>query len=376
MTNGEDDKEKKALLTDELKSKILEALRSDEGDGVLMSQYFPTSGKVGRGFDAMHISRKAGLPASTVRYHLKDLNARGLVRSTSLGGRSLYFLTESGLECVGSIAQKGKVSVYMADRYQSGKNQVVLDNGLMEVVIAPEVGGRIIEYALKGSCNLLFRVYPDRRSYGSYYEYGGIEDTLGRWPGSVWGSPWHSEVLQQAGDKAVVKLWHDAGREIRLRMERTIFLERGSTTVQVNYKIVNDDERLVRTNWSNHPLIPVAHSTFYLIPSEGGLLSSEFQSGPRKEFIRPKEGWCAVAMPSHVCTLFQYFKVGEVDKVGVYSPASDGYPNRGTVELTIDDLRLLANDETSFTIFYEALKVADKESIANHGRDYCKALFN
>jgi len=377
MTDGEDrDREKKAILTDERKSKILEALSSEEGDGVILSEYFPTYGKVGKGFDIRFISMEADLPASTIRYHLRGLNAHGLVRSVSLGGRTLFFLTESGLECVGSISMKGQITVYMADRYQSGKNQVVLDNGLIEVVIAPEVGGRIIEYALKGSRNLLYRIYPDSRSYGNYQEYGGIEDTLGAWPGFVWGSPWHSEIIKQVGNEAAVKLWHKVVRGVQLRIERTVSLRRDSTAIKVDYKIANDDARLVRTNWSNHPLVPVSpKGTFYLIPSDDGLFSSEFQMGPKKEFIRPNEGWCAVAMPSNGCALCQYFKVEEVDKVGVYSPASKGYPDRGTVELTIDDLRLLANDEVDFTLYYEALKAADEEGIVNHGRASCKALF-
>lgn len=88
------------------------------------------------------------------------------------------------------------IKIFEDDKLKSGTKQIVLESDKLSTLIAPEVGGRIVGIQ-KGAWNFLHRTYPKGIEFGTYTEYGGIEECVGGAPGTLWNVPWiHEQILE------------------------------------------------------------------------------------------------------------------------------------------------------------------------------------
>ena len=68
--------------------------------------------------------------------------------------------------------------IYETDKLNAGSPQLVLENKHISVLLQPEIGGRILDVETK-DFPFLHRTYPKSVQFGSYTEYGGIEEYIG-----------------------------------------------------------------------------------------------------------------------------------------------------------------------------------------------------
>ena len=68
--------------------------------------------------------------------------------------------------------------IYEADKLNAGEPQLILENKLISVMLQPEIGGRILDVETN-DFPFLHRTYPKSVQFGSYTEYGGIEECIG-----------------------------------------------------------------------------------------------------------------------------------------------------------------------------------------------------
>ncbi len=141
-----------------------------------------------------------------------------------------------------------------------------LSNGLVTLTIAPEIGGRAIQYEL-GSHAYFFvnpeltgKVLPREQNDrgGDWANYGGDKDWLGpqgfdttqQWAGppdyNIDGSPFSAEVVSNNADEVAVRVTAPPDDRSGLQLSRVYRLGRGSTRVRVEHSMKNVSGRNVR----------------------------------------------------------------------------------------------------------------------------------
>ncbi len=141
-----------------------------------------------------------------------------------------------------------------------------LTNGLVTLTIAPEIGGRAIQYEL-GSHAYFFvnpelagKVLPREQNDrgGDWANYGGDKDWLGpqgfdtaeQWAGppdyNIDGSVFSAEVVTNNADEVAVRVTAPPDDRSGLQLSRVYRLGRGSTRVRVEHSMKNVSGRNVR----------------------------------------------------------------------------------------------------------------------------------
>ena len=240
------------------------------------------------------------------------------------------------------------MQVSFKDVYETGMDQVVLENDHLEVVVVPEVGGRIAEMTYCDT-SLLHRTYPDAITIGPYVEYGGIEECVGSAPGTVWNVPWKCD---EQDDGVILSAY---SRDVLVQKVLTLS---DDATLGVRYKFTNVGETFSKFTFGVHPEISVGRgfktNVYYLLPkNRQNLERGEYSIPGIKKFIRPEEGWCAVADEEVDVTFGMVFPEETVDRVEIYYPRIDSHM---VVELLIDSVGLSPGTTASFTMFYHAQK--------------------
>ncbi len=204
--------------------------------------------------------------------------------------------------------------IYEDDILNAGKNQVIMNNELMKIIIVPELGGRIVD-AISGETKFLYRKYPDSVSFGPYTEYGGIEECIGGAPGTLWNTSWKWEqkensVLLQAISKNIL-------------IRKLISLDESEPIIKIEYDFANLGNTFSKFTFGIHPEISIGGShkeNIYHIPSEN-LVMGTYQGPGVKKTIKPTEGWCAVTYDDKV--FGQMLSEGVTDIIEVYYPRVD-----------------------------------------------------
>jgi Domain of unknown function (DUF5107) len=155
-----------------------------------------------------------------------------------------------------------------------GLQALVLDNGLLRVVVLPELGGKIWQItALRTGRDLLWhntRLAPRLIPFGSTYDdvfLGGwdelfpndLPEVLGGEPypdhGELWASPWRWSVERDSGEvRAVLELEAPISA---CSIRKELVLRDGEQTLLVRSSIANSGHQPLPYLWKQHVAVPV-----------------------------------------------------------------------------------------------------------------------
>jgi len=245
------------------------------------------------------------------------------------------------------------INVFFDDKLKSGTNQIVMEGEDISVLIAPEVGGRIVGIQ-SGARNLLHRTYPRGIKFGPYTEYGGIEECVGGAPGTLWNVPW---VYEQRGRKNFKIVLSAYSRNILVK--KTICLEGSEPIVDITYELLNIADEPVKISLGIHPEISMSgkfRDSQYHIPTNGNIATGEYTKPGEKKHIEPSHGWCAV---SHKDTIFAQFFPTSISAIKIYYPQVDTHI---VMEPIIYDLEIPRRQKAQFVYMLYA-GIGDIETI-------------
>lgn len=205
--------------------------------------------------------------------------------------------------------------IYEEDILNAGKNQVIMSNELIKIIIIPELGGRIAD-AISGETKFLHRKYPDNVNFGPYTEYGGIEECIGSAPGTLWNTNWKWEqkdnnILLQAISKNIL-------------IRKLISLDESEPIIKIEYDFANLGNTFSKFTFGIHPEINIGDShkeNMYHIPSDNNIVEGIYEGPSIKKTIKPSAGWCAVTYKDKV--FGQMLSEGVADIIEVYYPRVD-----------------------------------------------------
>ncbi len=237
--------------------------------------------------------------------------------------------------------------IYETDKLNTGSPQLVLENKHISVLLQPEIGGRILDVETK-DFPFLHRTYPKSVQFGSYTEYGGIEEYIGSpLRNQLWKTPWRIE--KGTGDVTLSVI--SPTRFGRVLLSKTLSLEPNAPILKVEYSFTNFDQQFNKFTFGIHPELclgnALKNNTYYL-PLDDHLLSGEFTELGFKKFVTPGAGWGAVTCDGMAFGML--FPPGVIDSVEIY------YPRIGThfvIQPMIYGVGLSPNRRASFvSMFY------------------------
>ena len=237
--------------------------------------------------------------------------------------------------------------IYETDKLNAGSPQLILENKHISVLLQPEIGGRILDVETK-DFPFLHRTYPKSVQFGSYTEYGGIEEYIGSpLRNRLWKTPWRIE--KGTGDVTLSVI--SPTQFGRVLLSKTLSLEPNAPILKVEYSFTNFDQQFNKFTFGIHPELclgnALKNNTYYL-PLDDHLLSGEFTELGFKKFVTPGAGWGAVTCDGMAFGML--FPPGVIDSVEIY------YPRIGThfvIQPMIYGVGLSPNRRASFvSMFY------------------------
>lgn len=154
----------------------------------------------------------------------------------------------------------------IAETKYKGWKSLRLSNGILELFVVPEIGGRIIQLCL-GEREYLYvnprhagQVYrqDENNSEAGWKNYGGSKvwpapqgwSSNDQWPGPpdpiLDGGPYYPQILEDNSDSVALQLESAHDDYTGLTLSREIRLFRGSATVQIRHWIRNTSLRPIR----------------------------------------------------------------------------------------------------------------------------------
>ncbi len=218
-----------------------------------------------------------------------------------------------------------------AEDYQ-GWNALRLANGILELIIIPEIGGRIIQLRL-GESDFLYvnprhlgRVYPPEQNnfIAGWKNYGGSKvwpapqgwSSDKEWPGPpdpiLDGSPYSCKIVEEDSERVAARLESPADEYTGLTLAREIRLCRDAAQVVVRHSMRNTSARPV--SWGIWEVTQhVAHEYFLVFvpgkeyrqmfgdkeyenircPDASGLWRVRYKNQVAKFAVQAEEGWVA-----------------------------------------------------------------------------------
>jgi len=260
-----------------------------------------------------------------------------------------------------------------------GWKAVRLTNGIVELFVVPEIGGRIIQLRL-GESDLL---YVNRRHAGRVYSpnensidmgwknYGGSKvwpapqgwSGNAEWPGPpdpvLDGGPYSCQVLNERQATAAVRLESLPDEYTGLTLSRTIRIFQDSSTVAIRHTMRNTSSRPVRwaiwqvTQQAAHRDLSVFVPSYTYRQTYGDRVYEAISFDPQEALCRlryvdqvakfammPKQGWLSTLDTRRAVALAETFQLFST------SP----YPDDAPVEFWV-------NGQGSFTIHGERIDV-------------------
>jgi len=245
------------------------------------------------------------------------------------------------------------INVFEKDKLKSGTNQIGMEGENISVLIAPEVGGRIVGIQ-HGRRNLLHRTYPNGIDFGPYTEYGGIEECFGGAPGTLWNVPW---IYEQRGRKNFKIVLSAYSRNILVK--KSICLEDSEPIVNITYELLNIGKETAQISFGIHPEISMSgkfRESQYHIPTNGNVTSGKYTKPGEKKHLEPSHSWCAL---SYKDTIFAQFFPANINAIKVYYPMVDTHI---VMEPIIYDLEIPRRKKAQF-IYMLYAGVGDVETI-------------
>lgn len=207
-----------------------------------------------------------------------------------------------------------------------------LTNGLVQLFVVPQIGGRIIQMRL-GEESFLYinprlrgRVFPPEQNgpESGWKNYGGSKvwpapqgwSSDEEWPGPpdpiLDGSPFECQIVEETLDSATIMLTSPHDDYTGLTLERRIRISRGSAAVEITHTMTNTSRRPVRwsiwqvTQHDAHPdlaiFLPATsfHKMFgdqeypgLTIDTRRKLMRLQFADVVAKFGMMPEAGWLA-----------------------------------------------------------------------------------
>lgn len=227
-----------------------------------------------------------------------------------------------------------------------GWNAFELANGLLRVLVVPEIGGRIIQVYLGDqpflfvNPRLLGQVFdPKQLGPGDEWKnYGGSKvwpapqgwSSDDEWPGPpdliLDGSPFACRVVEESTESVAIHLTSPHDEYTGLTFSREIRIFRGSADVQISHAMKNTSRRPVRwsiwqvTQHDAHPdlavFVPAAtchklygddHYPGLSTDPQRGLLRLQYADVVAKFGMNPQAGWLATLDPRRRTVLAETF---------------------------------------------------------------------
>ena len=237
--------------------------------------------------------------------------------------------------------------IYEADKFNAGTPQLILENKHISVLLQPEIGGRILDVEAN-DFPFLHRTYPKSVQFGSYTEYGGIEECIDSpLRNRLWKAPWRVE--KGTGDVTLSVI--SPTRFGRVLLAKTLFLQPDAPILRVEYSFTNFDQQFNKFTFGIHPELCLGNAlknNIYHLPLENQLLSGGFTALGFKKFVTPDAGWGAVTYDGMAFGML--FPPGVIDNLEIY------YPRIGThfvIQPLIYGVGLSPNRRASFvSMFY------------------------
>ncbi|MBM3238617.1 DUF4097 domain-containing protein [Candidatus Poribacteria bacterium] len=232
--------------------------------------------------------------------------------------------------------------IFHEDRLNAGQPQLILENELMSVMLLPELGGRILDIQTEGF-TFLHRIYPRSVQFGAYIEHGGIEECIGKAPGTLWNTPWRVKEMMNG----VILSTISSTAFSKVLLQKKVTLDDAEPILQVEYSFINIDPKFNKFTFGIHPELCLGDDfkeNEYHIPFEDGILSGTFVEVGLKQFVTPAEGWCATTYNGKAYATL--FPTEVIDCLEIY------YPRIGThfvLQPLIWGVGLSPNRKASFT---------------------------
>ena len=261
-----------------------------------------------------------------------------------------------------------------------GWDCVRLGNGIIELFVVPQIGGRIIQLRL-GEKELIYvnprhrgRVYtPDENDFDSGWKnYGGSKvwpapqgwSDKDKWPGPpdpvLDGGRYDLRIIEDSSDTAAVCLESPQDHYTGLKFSRNIRIFRGSSSVRIHHEMRNVSKRAVRwAIWrvtqqvANRDLsVFVPGNSFRQVYGDEEYLSIlpatdkdpwslRYTDQVAKFLLNPEQGW--------VTTLHGETGIALVETFPIFKRVP--YPDDASVEIWV-------NGKGSFTIHRERINTA------------------
>ncbi|MFQ6041218.1 MAG: DUF4097 family beta strand repeat-containing protein [Candidatus Poribacteria bacterium] len=232
--------------------------------------------------------------------------------------------------------------IFHEDRLNAGQPQLIVENEMMSVMLLPELGGRILDIQTEGF-TFLHRTYPQSVQFGAYIEHGGIEECVGKAPGTLWNTPWRVKEIVNG----VILSTISSTPFSKVLLQKRIALDDAEPILQVEYSFINIDPKFNKFTFGIHPELCLGddfRENEYHIPFEDGILSGKFVEVGFKQFVTPAEGWCAATYNGRAYA--ELFPTDVIDCLEIY------YPRIGThfvLQPLIWGVGLSPNRKASFT---------------------------
>jgi len=205
--------------------------------------------------------------------------------------------------------------VYEEDILGAGKDQVVISNDNVKVIIVPDLGGRIADVQ-SGETGFLYKTYPKGVDFGPYTEYGGLEECIGGAPGTLWNTRWKWEHKDDA-----VMLQSLSKRTL---MRKLISVDEAEPIIKIEYSFFNLGDHISKFTFGIHPEVCIGGSlkdNMYHVPTDGEMLNGGYVEPGFKNVVVPSEGWCAITCEGKA--FGQMFSEGVIDVIEIYYPRVD-----------------------------------------------------
>ena len=206
--------------------------------------------------------------------------------------------------------------IFHEDRLNAGQPQLIVENEMMSVMLLPELGGRILDIQTEGF-TFLHRTYPQSVQFGVYIEHGGIEECVGKAPGTLWNTPWRVKEIVNG----VILSTISSTPFSKVLLQKRITLDDAEPILQVEYSFVNIDPKFNKFTFGIHPELCLGddfRENEYHIPFEDGILSGKFIEVGFKQFVTPVEGWCATTYDGRAYA--KLFPTDVIDCLEIYYP--------------------------------------------------------
>ncbi len=237
---------------------------------------------------------------------------------------SLIFIYPEGIDM--EIRETQKAPIFSACSFQEQDSDLLLSNGLVELKIIPQKGGRISEYiTLPEKVNHL--VSTHKCIIG-----GGIKEHEGRYPGVLYKQPFSYRVIMENREQVKISLAMDkpvksSFSDVSLLLKKSIVIKKNEAKVKLQIKEYNYSKTPKRLSLTLHPMlsiggIPDKEDTFF-IPTKEGLKILPYDR-KAQFFFSPSEPWAACCDKGEKVAYITSFSLDEVETVYVCL-LPDGY---------------------------------------------------